>query len=51
MCKIGARLNLWLAAFNLLPFPPLDGFKVFSWKPAVWALVALPSLALSFFFG
>jgi Zn-dependent protease len=51
MCKIGARLNLWLAAFNLLPFPPLDGFKVFAWKPTIWALVALPSLALSFFFG
>jgi Zn-dependent protease len=51
MCRIGARLNLWLAVFNLLPLPPLDGFKVFTWKPTVWALVALPSLALSFFFG
>jgi Zn-dependent protease len=51
MCRIGARLNLWLAVFNLLPLPPLDGFKVFTWKPTVWALVALPSLALSFFFS
>ena len=48
MCRIGARLNLWLAAFNLLPFPPLDGFKVLAWKPALWAVFCLPALVLSF---
>jgi Zn-dependent protease len=35
----GARVNLWLAFFNLLPFPPLDGAKVFLWKPVVWVIV------------
>lgn len=40
----GARVNLWLAFFNLLPFPPLDGSKVFLWKPAAWVAVEIPVL-------
>jgi len=39
-------INLWLALFNLIPFPPLDGSKVFAWSKVVWAimfiLAALP---------
>ena len=31
-------INLWLGVFNLLPIPPLDGFKVASWSLAAWAL-------------
>ena len=33
-----ANLNAFLALFNLLPIPPLDGSKVFKWSPAVWVL-------------
>ncbi len=41
----GTLINLWLAFFNLLPFPPLDGEKVFLWKPAIWAAIEIPLLA------
>ncbi len=33
----GTSINFFLAAFNLLPIPPLDGSKVFSWNKIVWA--------------
>ncbi len=37
-------INLTLAAFNLLPFGPLDGKKVFDSSRAVWAIVAVPTI-------
>jgi Zn-dependent protease len=33
---LGARINTWLAVFNLLPFGPLDGMKIFKWSRKVW---------------
>lgn len=48
----GMVINLWLAAFNLLPIPPLDGSKIFAWKIPVWAILMVISaglLALSMF--
>ncbi|MCX8181510.1 MAG: hypothetical protein N3D12_00130 [Candidatus Methanomethyliaceae archaeon] len=41
--SIGLRINFWLAAFNLLPFPPLDGSKVYAWSKIVWATFTLPT--------
>jgi Zn-dependent protease len=39
---IVAQINLFLGAFNLLPIPPLDGFKVFLWNKWLWgALLAI----------
>jgi Zn-dependent protease len=29
-------LNLFLAGFNMLPFPPLDGSKIIKWNIGVW---------------
>lgn len=40
------EVNLWIALFNLLPAPPLDGYKLVSLDARVWAaLVALLALA------
>jgi len=42
-----AAFNAWIALFNLIPFGILDGFKVFSWNKAVWALAFTLSLTLT----
>jgi Zn-dependent protease len=40
-------INLTLAAFNLLPFGPLDGKKIFDSNRMVWLLVGLPTILLA----
>jgi Zn-dependent protease len=32
-------INVFLALFNLIPFGPLDGLKIFRWKKGVWGLL------------
>ncbi len=32
-----AFFNGWFGTFNLIPFGPLDGRKVFRWSPLLWA--------------
>jgi len=45
-------LNAYLAAFNLLPIPPLDGSKVFEWNKGVWAgSIAIAVLLAAVGFG
>lgn len=34
--ELGARLNLLLALFNMLPVFPLDGSKIYSWNKIMW---------------
>ncbi len=35
---LGARINIWLAVFNLIPFGPLDGAKLFRWNKWIWLI-------------
>ncbi len=42
----GASINAWLALFNMLPVPPLDGSKVIRWNPGAWAGIAGGALLL-----
>ena len=47
----GVAVNFFLAAFNLVPFGPLDGATVRSWSTTVWLVSFLCSVALAFVFG
>ena len=38
----GAYVNVFLAGFNMIPFGPLDGAKVFKHNPAMWGFIGLP---------
>ena len=43
-------INLWLGLFNMVPFPPLDGSKVFAWNRKYWAIVFGIAAALVLYF-
>jgi Zn-dependent protease len=46
-CNFALIINLTLAAFNFLPFGPLDGKKVYDSNRAVWFVVGLPTILLA----
>lgn len=39
-------INIFLALFNLLPFGPLDGRKVMSWRFEIWISLFIISIAI-----
>jgi len=39
-------VNAWLALFNLLPIPPLDGSKIMRFRPWLWLIMFVISLLL-----
>ncbi|MFW5902577.1 MAG: site-2 protease family protein [archaeon] len=34
----GFKINMFLGMFNMLPFPPLDGYKVLNWNKVIWVV-------------
>lgn len=46
---VGMQINLWLAAFNLIPVPPFDGHKIFGWSKIAWLAFAAPAWLLVLF--
>jgi Zn-dependent protease len=45
----GIAINLFLAAFNLIPFGALDGRTVLDWSKAVFVLTFVPAAAITVF--
>ena len=43
------RINIFLALFNLLPIPPLDGYNVAKWNVGVYIVVMGASVVLFLF--
>jgi len=46
--QLGIIVNLFLAAFNLVPFGPLDGKTVIAWNKPVWGGTFLLSAVLTY---
>ena len=45
--QYGFFINAWLALFNMIPFGPFDGRKIFVWNKAVWiSVVAIAAVFL-----
>jgi Zn-dependent protease len=39
IAKITAKINIFLAGFNMIPVMPFDGAKVFAWDKRIFALI------------
>ena len=49
ICIIGAKINSFLALFNLLPIPTLDGSKILKWNIPIWLVTIAVAGILVYF--
>ena len=41
-----AYINIWLGIFNLLPIPPLDGYKIMKWNIMIYIITMALAIAI-----
>jgi len=46
IASMGVFINAWLALFNMIPFPPLDGSKVMAWDIKAWIGVIVVAMGI-----
>ncbi|MCS7127983.1 MAG: hypothetical protein N3E36_01760 [Sulfolobales archaeon] len=46
LLQVIVQLSAWIAFFNLLPIPPLDGSKIITWSPLTWGAMFTSSIGL-----
>lgn len=46
LLQVIVQLSAWIAFFNLLPIPPLDGSKIIAWNPLTWGAMFASSIGL-----
>ncbi len=46
---LATKVNIWLALFNMIPVPPLDGSKILVWDKRIWAVLFVVLIAAFFF--
>jgi len=45
----GFIINSWIALFNLIPFPPFDGRKIYKWNKAIYTVMIIIAFAFMLF--
>jgi len=45
--QVGVTINAFLAAFNMIPYGPLDGRSVIRWSKVAWVVAFVPAAALT----
>lgn len=48
LSSIGFFINAWLGAFNMIPFGPFDGRKVWEWNKAIYVTSTVIAVGLVF---
>jgi Zn-dependent protease len=43
---LGVNINSIFALFNLIPFGPFDGYKIYKWDKIIWFVITLAAIGL-----